>query len=81
LPKQGSNRGKGKKEVAYSHKSDLGSLELGGNYDIDSDKADAYLYEDDIDNETHFANMSGDNDNINLYLIQTDPVPFLTEYR
>jgi hypothetical protein len=51
------------------HESDSGSLELGGDYDIDSDEADAYLYEDDIDDETYFANMSGDDDNANLYLV------------
>jgi hypothetical protein len=63
------------------HESDLGSLESKGDYDIDSDEADAYLYEDDIDDEAHFANMSSDDDDANLYLVRIDPVFSLTEYR
>jgi hypothetical protein len=46
-----------------------GFLELERDYDIDSDEADAYLYEDNIDDKAHFANMSSNDDDVNLYFI------------
>jgi hypothetical protein len=81
LLKQGSNRGKGKKEAIYLYKSDSGSLESGGDYDIDSNKTNAYLYEDDTDDKTYFANISGNDDNVNLYLVRIDLVSSLIEHR